>query len=56
MDKPGTPWTDTPQKYVFGVISIGQRGSSPWPCNSVKVKIKLFIECKFHFPCAQLMF
>ena len=44
----------TPRKYAFYVISIGQR-SSPWPCNAVKVEMKFHLECKLHFPCAQLM-
>ena len=26
-----------------------------WTCDSVKVEIKLHVECKLHFPCAQLM-
>ena len=42
------------RKYVFDVTSIGQR-SSPWTCNSVKVEIKFYHECKLQFPCAQLM-
>ena len=44
----------TPRKYVFDVTSVGQR-SSPWTCNSVKVEIKFHLECKLHFPSAQLM-
>ena len=36
------------------VTSIGQR-SLPWTYNSVKVEIKFLLECKFHFPSAQLM-
>ena len=39
---------------VFDVTSVGQR-SSPWTCNSVKVGIKFHLECKLHFPSAQLM-
>ena len=42
------------RKYVFDVTSVGQR-SSPWTCNSVKVEIKFHLECKLHFPSAQLM-
>ena len=41
----------TPRKYVFNVISVGQR-SSQWTCNSVKVEIKFHLECKLHFPSA----
>ena len=44
----------TPRKYVFDVTSIGQR-LSPWPCNSVKFQMKFHLECKLHFPSAQLM-
>ena len=44
----------TPRKYEVDVTSIGQR-SSPWTCNSVKVEIKFHLECKLHFPSAQLM-
>ena len=29
--------------------------SLPWTCNSVKVDIKFHVECKLHFPSAQLM-
>ena len=48
------PGRMTPRKYVFDVTSIGQR-SSPWTRNSVKVEIKFRLECKLHFPGAQLM-
>ena len=44
----------TPWKFVFDITSIGQR-LSPWPCNSVEVEMKFHLECKLHFPCAQLM-
>ena len=44
----------TPEKYVFDVTSVGQR-SSPWTCNSVKVEIKFHLECKIHFPSAQIV-
>ena len=44
----------TPRKYVFDVTSIGQR-SSLSTCNSVKVEMKFHLECKLHFPSAQLM-
>ena len=44
----------TPRKYVFDVTSVCQR-SSPWTCNSVKVEIKFHLDCKLHFPSAQLM-
>ena len=46
------PWT--PRKYVHDVTSVGQR-SSPWTCNSVEVETKFHLECKLHFPSAQLM-
>ena len=36
------------------VTSVGQR-SSPWTCNSVKVEVTFHLECKLHFPSAQLM-
>ena len=44
----------TPGKYVFDVTSIGH-WSSPWTYNLVKVEIKLHLECKLHFPSAQLI-
>ena len=37
---------------VFDFTFIGQR-SSPWACNSVKVEIKFYLECKLRFPSAQ---
>ena len=43
----------TPRKYVFDVTSVGQRSS--WTCNSVKVEIKLHLECKYCFLCARFM-
>ena len=44
----------TPRKYAFDVTSVG-KGSSPRTGNSVKVEIKFHLECKLHFPSAQLM-
>ena len=44
----------SPRKYVFDVTSVGHR-SSPWTCNSVKVRIKFNLQCKLHFPSTQLM-
>ena len=41
-------------EIVFYVTSVGQR-SSPWTCNSVKVKVKFQVKCKLHFPSAQVM-
>ena len=40
-----------PRKYVFGVVSVGQR-SSPWPCKLGKVEIIFRLDCKLHFPSA----
>ena len=44
----------TPRKYLLDITSVGQH-SSPWTCNSVKAEIKFHLECKLHFPSAQLM-
>ena len=44
----------TSRKYVFDVTFVGQR-SPPWRCDSVRVEIKFQLECKLHFPSAQLI-
>ena len=44
----------TPRKYVFDVTSVGQR-SSPWTCKLTESRYKFHLECKLHFPSAQLM-
>ena len=41
----------TPREYVSDVTSVRQR-PSPWPCSSVKVKIKFPLECWLRFTCA----
>ena len=44
----------TPRKYVFDVTSVGQR-SSPWTCELSESRDKFHLECKLHFPSAQLI-
>ena len=44
----------TPRKYVFDVTSVGQC-SSPWTCKLSESRDKFHLECKLHFPSAQLI-
>ena len=49
----GVGWW-TPRKYVFDITSISQC-SSPWTCKLNEIRDTFHLECKLHFPSAQLM-
>ena len=47
-------WVPWHRGNVFDVTSVGQR-SSPWMCKLSESRDKFHLECKLHFPSAQLI-